>query len=142
MKELPQFLKVALEKFHDGDPEHLVRIFKNRVQLNQYKETSDLIENLLLGKPVRSPGRPSRKQKYNELSVLSLVAQLKGAGFAVYSHTLSGKKTACEIAGDNYNLNPATIYKNIWLPEKDSDFVLKNIKFGEENAEQYQSGFS
>ena len=142
MKDLPHFLVSALDKFHEGEPKYLIQIFKNGVQLCEFKETSDLIENLLLGKPTKRAGRPKKKKGYEENSVIALIAQLKGAGFAVYSDTYSGKKTACEIVAESYDLKPGTVYKNIWCPAKDSDFALQNIRLGEENSEQYQLLYS
>ena len=138
----PDFILTRIECFMDGNPQPLIEVFENGINLSKHKESRELIISLLLDKRPKKRGRELSKDKIRlQNSILCLLAQLKGAGFPLINKGNSTKsKSACEIVSMSFSpdrknpiYHPSYIYNRIWTPKKDSDEVKIHLKIGEEN---------
>lgn len=141
-QKTPNFILARIESFLDGNPEPLVDIFEKGIALSEYKESRELIADLLLGKKPKKRGGELAKEKMKlKNDILCLLAELKGAGFALISKGSTTKsKSACEIVSMNFSrdgkapiYNPSYIYDQIWKPNRDSEEVKIHLEIGKKN---------
>lgn len=133
----PRFILEAVARYmEDGDSRSLVEMFQNGIELWKYPESRDLVVSLLQGqKPRRKGGQKlTRAEKEDQLSCLIFVAQLHGAGIAVYHNGNATTPTACEIVGARHRVNPRHLYDR-WRKRKDDDFIKEQIEFGRQHPE-------
>ena len=132
----PRFVIEAVTQYMEGKPEPLIEMFKNGAPLNEYPESSEIIINGILGKSSKRAGRQplTRNQKAIYYRVLMRVAELVGAGLPVINNGESNKESACEIVAKEFRFKKVeTVYKQIWLKDKDADEVKEQIARGKHN---------
>lgn len=133
----PNYVKEAVLAYLErGVKEPLAQMFENGIPLHTYPESRKIITQLIRGESVRRKGRPplSRDDKSRQYSALVMVAQLHGAGLAVYSGGNESKETACDIAARALELKSAKhVYDEIWTPNKDREDVKMHIEIGKNN---------
>lgn len=146
----PNYILTRIECFMDGNPQPLIEIFENGINLSKYKESRELIIDLLLDKRPKKRGRELSKDKIRlQNDILCLMAELKGAGFPLINKGSSTKsKSASEIVSMNFSLDgenpiydPNYIYDKIWKPRRDSDEVKLHLEIGKKCKTNIKSLF-
>ena len=149
----PRYIMEAVASYLEGNDEPLIQMFKNGVPLNRFPETCEIITNCIKGKANKRAGgrEATRRQRAIHYQILMNVAELVGAGFAVISNGSNSKRSACSIVADGLSraekdkslkLKANTIYKEIWLPSKESEAVKKQMEMGKQNKNALLELFS